>query len=89
MELVAELKKIQGAFAVVHKPGDICIIPAGYLVVTYRPESTTGLRWSFSHRVNSERVKIMKAVGMAVASYPGLRQTMYWSWFQALEGMKL
>lgn len=71
-------------FIVVLKPGDLFVMPAGYVVFEYTPVETTFLRWGLRAATEHELNRTRQMVSSMVDAQPRLRTTKYFPWLEFL-----
>ena len=69
------LANVKGAMAVV-KPGSICVVPPGMLVVSYAAKPTSVVRWSLCNEAVDGKI-VLNTLNMMLQAYPYLEATDY------------
>ena len=75
-----------GNFGLKLVPGQLVVLPSGYVYYIYSPVESVGIRWAVHPARDGESDTVRAVLGQLLERQPLLRETPYMGWFKHLEG---
>jgi len=83
--LVDALEHQPGAFCIMLQPGQLLVIPSGYLLVTFSSAGFIAIRKGFTPSFPTEKPRVLSMVMSIMEGYPEFRQSAWASWATVLD----